>query len=203
MRTSVRFLGVLILGLSSLGLSASEPSPPASGKSGEAEYHHRRGGFGHRFQQVRHRKEAMAFMAYHLKLTDQQKAQIKDLRLKNLDSIKAGRTAAMDARKAYALAAQDPATPVEKLKALHQDAADKRFEVLLAQRAVRAQMREVLSPAQRTEMDRMKVLASDHRAFRATRMQMNMEGHHRPGWAHARFQQGPDPQGAEKPGTKG
>jgi Spy/CpxP family protein refolding chaperone len=126
--------------------------------------------------------EQAAFMAHHLKLSDPQKAQIKDIHQKHRDAIKSNQKVAMEAREAFRKAAQDPSTSPDQLRKLHQIVADRQFDQLLERRAMRLDTRAVLTPEQRTEADRLQALGEERRQFRMERMRKALErGLGRPG----------------------
>jgi Spy/CpxP family protein refolding chaperone len=82
-------------------------------------------------------------------LTDAQKASIKEIRAKHQPVIQQKVKASMDARKAFADAARKPETSKTDLKALHQTAADLAFEMRMERRAMKLEIRALLSPEQR------------------------------------------------------
>jgi Spy/CpxP family protein refolding chaperone len=123
--------------------------------------------------------ERAAFMAHHLKLTESQRAQFKEIHQKHRDTLQAKQKAAGEAREAFRKAAQDPAGSVDQLRRLHQAAADRQFEVMMEHRAVKLETRSLLTPEQRAEADRMQALGEEHRQFRMERMRKAMQ--HRPG----------------------
>jgi len=90
-----------------------------------------------------------ARMAEKLKLTDAQKASCKDIIAKYKPALKAKGQAAREARKAFMEAIQNPETTPDTLKALNRTMADTRIEATLARRALRQELRLVLTPEQR------------------------------------------------------
>lgn len=121
------------------------------------------------------RGEQMAFLAHHLKLTEAQKARTQEIQQKNRPEIQAKQKLARETRAAFQGALQHPDSPADQLRKLHQAAADRQFEVALAQRAVRLEVRAVLTPEQRAEADRLQALGEERRKFRAERMKKAME----------------------------
>jgi Spy/CpxP family protein refolding chaperone len=97
-------------------------------------------------QQGRSWDKMMGRMAEKLNLTDAQKASCKDIVAKHKDSLKAKGQAA---RGAFFEAVQKPETTPDTLKALNRTAADTRIEALLEGRAMRQELRAVLTPDQR------------------------------------------------------
>jgi Spy/CpxP family protein refolding chaperone len=91
----------------------------------------------------------MARMAEKLNLTEAQKASCKDILAKHKDSLMAKGKAAREARRAFFEAAQKPETSPDALKALNRTAADARIEAMLEGRAMRQELRAVLTPDQR------------------------------------------------------
>ena len=149
-----------------LPVFAQEPAPPPPASPAK----------GAMAERLRDRMEDR--MATRLKLTDDQKAKIKDIRAKHADAMKANHQAEMDARKAFEEALKNPDTPADKLRTLHQAAADKRFEILLAQRAQRSEVRAILTPEQRVQADQMEAF---HKGFMAGRGQGRGQAGQRPG----------------------
>lgn len=84
-------------------------------------------------------------------LTDAQKASIKEIRSKHQATLEPRMKAAQEARKAFAEAARKPETSLADLKALHQAAADKTFDLRMDHRAQRLEIRALLSPEQREQ----------------------------------------------------
>lgn len=123
--------------------------------------------------------EQMAFMAHHLKLSEQQKAQMKEIHQKHREAIQTKQKAAMEAREALRKVAQDPAASTEQLRKLHQSAADRQFEVMLEHRTVKLEARALMTPEQRTEADRLRALGEERRQFRQEHMRKTMD--RRPG----------------------
>lgn len=119
--------------------------------------------------------EQMAFMAHHLKLSEAQKARMQELQKKNRPEIQAKHKLVQESRAAFQAALHNPDTSTDQLRKLHQAAADRQFEVALAQRSAKLEVRAVLTPEQRTEADRMQALGEERRQFRAERMKKTME----------------------------
>jgi Spy/CpxP family protein refolding chaperone len=161
-------MSVRILFASLLALSLTAQQAPVQGPQG-------RQGRGPIAGGMARAGERAAFMAHHLKLSADQKAQIKDIHQKQQATQKANQKAAMEAREAFRTAAQDPLSTPDQLRKLHQVAADRQFEQVMAQRTVRLQTRAVLTPEQRAEADRMQTLGESHRQFRQQRLGKMME----------------------------
>jgi len=101
-------------------------------------------------------------MAEYLKLTDAQKSQIQAIQAKHADEIKAKVQAAVEAHKSFKEALKNPDTAATQLKPLYQAQADRDFDLLLDRRAMQNEIRAVLTPEQRAEMDK---LQSFHRGM--------------------------------------
>ncbi|MBI3132254.1 MAG: Spy/CpxP family protein refolding chaperone [Acidobacteria bacterium] len=95
-----------------------------------------------------------------LQLTADQQNQIRALRASHRDAIAPLRASARAARAALAQALQDPATAEATLRDLHQKASEAHFQLLLAGRANRVQVRALLTPEQR---EKASVLRATHR----------------------------------------
>jgi Spy/CpxP family protein refolding chaperone len=83
-----------------------------------------------------------------LNLTDAQKASIRTIRDKYRTDLVLRRDAVKHARIDLRTALQDPTTPEARLRALYDKAANARFDAILAQRALRLEVRAVLTPEQ-------------------------------------------------------
>jgi len=92
-------------------------------------------------------------LADQLKLTEDQKTQIQAIQKKHLEASTAKLQAAAQARDAYREAAQKPDTSSTQLRALHQARSDKAFELVLDRRAMTNEIRALLTPEQRTQLD--------------------------------------------------
>jgi Spy/CpxP family protein refolding chaperone len=90
-----------------------------------------------------------------LHLTDAQKASFREIRAKHQEALAAKRKAAFEAGKTLAKALANPESKPEELKTLHRSAADLAFEARLEQRAMRLEIRAILTPEQREEGARM------------------------------------------------
>lgn len=160
---------ILLASLLAMTLAAQQPPPPGPGAGRMA-----RAG------------ERMAFLAHHLKLSEAQRAQFKEIHQKHRDTLQAKQKAAGEARESFRKAAQDPAGNVDQLRRLHQTVADRQFEVMLEHRAVKLETRSLLTPEQRAEADRMQALGEEHRQFRMERMRKAMHNRQgRPGMGPA------------------
>ena len=102
-------------------------------------------------------------MADALKLTDSQKTQFQAIRAKHAEVVKAEFQAAREARKAFRVALRDPAATAAQLKPLYQAQADRRFELMLDHRAMRSEIRALLTPEQRVEMDKLQAFRQGYR----------------------------------------
>lgn len=90
-----------------------------------------------------------------LHLTDAQKASIKEIRARHHDGLQAKAHAAKDAGKAFMEAMHKPDTKVEDLKTLHRAQADANLDLLLEHRAMRQEIKAVLTPEQREKAARL------------------------------------------------
>ena len=96
------------------------------------------------------RAEAMeSRMAAALRLTDAQKASIKELRAKRKPGLEAKHKALKAAWTAFKEAEGKPETRPEELKALHRTASDLSFDLKLERRAMRKEIGALLTPEQR------------------------------------------------------
>lgn len=84
-----------------------------------------------------------------LGLDQGQKDKLKAIRDKHRPALLAKREAARDSRRALAEALRDQKTPQADLKRLFDQAAERRFELMMEMRSLRAEVREVLTPEQR------------------------------------------------------
>ena len=98
-------------------------------------------------------------VARRLKLSEAQRKAIQAIRARHGDSLKADRQAAREARRDLREASRDPRTSLEHLRAFHEAAAQRQFELLLARRAMRAEVQAVLTPEQREEAARLRGVA--------------------------------------------
>lgn len=89
-----------------------------------------------------------------LRLTEDQKSQIQAIQARHADTGKRTFEALTAARKAFQDAARDPNANTEQLKALHTAQADATFAWLIDRRAMRNEVRAVLTPEQRADWDR-------------------------------------------------
>jgi Spy/CpxP family protein refolding chaperone len=112
---------------------------------------------------------AMARLAERLKLSEPQKAQVQAIWTRHAEGAKARRQALQEARSAFREALRDPDTPEARLRTLHQALEDRNFEQLLDRRSLRAEIRAVLSPEQRTEWDRAQAFRAGYRMGRQGR----------------------------------
>lgn len=158
---------ILLASLLSLAL-VGQPAPPPDGPRGPVP-------MGPRARAA----ENAAFLAHHLKLSEAQRTQVKELHQRHRESIQGKQKSAGEAREALRKAAQDPATSADHLRRLHQAAADRQFEVMLERRAVRLESRALLTPEQRAEADRLQALGESRRQFRMERMRRAFQN--RPG----------------------
>lgn len=98
----------------------------------------------------------MGRMAECLKLTADQKARIQELHTRHREANEPKLKAAQEARKALQEAMRTPATPPERLKALHQTVSDLRFEQMMARRTLHEAVQAVLTPEQRAQAERLR-----------------------------------------------
>jgi Spy/CpxP family protein refolding chaperone len=91
----------------------------------------------------------MKRMADKLQLTEAQRASCKAVIEKHKGSLKAKGMAAREARKAFFEAMKKPDTAPDTLKALNRAQADTRLEATLERRALRQELRAILTPEQR------------------------------------------------------
>jgi Spy/CpxP family protein refolding chaperone len=172
----------LLASFLALGLAA-QPAPPPQGA---------RGAQGPRGFRDRAAGENLAFLAHHLKLSEAQRTQIKAIHTRHQEAIQAKQRSAMEAREALMKAAAKPDAAVADLRALHQAAADRQFEVMVERRAVRQEARALLTPEQRAESDRMQALGEERRQFRMHRMRGAMEGRQGRGFGPGGGIEGPE-----------
>jgi Spy/CpxP family protein refolding chaperone len=118
-------------------------------------------------------------MAEKLKLTDAQKTSLTAITDKHQASLAAKGKAAKDARKAFFEAMQKPETAPETLKGLNRAKADAGMEAMLEHRALRQEIRAVLTPDQREEMARMEGRREGMRMGRGGWGDKGMMGGHR------------------------
>lgn len=104
-------------------------------------------------------------MADRLKLTEDQKTRIQGIQAKHLEASTAKLQAAAAAGDAFRDAMRKPDTPDTQIKTLYQARADKALELVLDRRAMRNEMRAVLTPEQRTEWDRWQAYRQARMAF--------------------------------------
>lgn len=105
-------------------------------------------------------------MAARLKLTDTQKASLKEITGKHKPALMAKGRAAKDARRAFFEAAQKPETSADTLRTLHRAMSDQGLEFLLERRAMRQEIRAVLTPDQREQAARMEGMKEGMRMAR-------------------------------------
>jgi len=103
----------------------------------------------------RGQEQMLARMAEQLRLTDAQKASFKASFAKHQASMAAGRTGVAEARKALDEAMKQPDSSPDALKALHRTLSDRAFDQMLEHRALRQELRAVLTPEQREQAARM------------------------------------------------
>jgi len=130
---SITLLG-LALALPALAQTPTAPPPPAPQPMQGPEHH---------------RGDMMERMAQKLKLTDAQKASCKDIVAKHRPALETKGKAAKEARRAFMEAVQNPESTPDTLKTLNRAAADARIEAMLEGRAMRQELRAVLTPEQR------------------------------------------------------
>lgn len=96
-----------------------------------------------------HRARRQERVAKALGLSETQKGQIKQIRDKHREALKAKHAAVRDAREHLHQAMQDPKTSEAELRKLHGQMADLRFDLLLEIRTLRQEVGAVLTPDQR------------------------------------------------------
>jgi len=101
------------------------------------------------------RAQRLDRMARRLKLTDAQKASCQAIFARHQDSFKAGKQALREAGKAYREALDKPDAKVDDLRSLNRALADRRFDLRMEGRALRQELRAVLTPDQREQAARM------------------------------------------------
>ena len=124
----------LVLGLGLVPLAAQSYSDPGAGS--------RQG-------------RMMNRMADFLKLTGDQKAQIQAIQARHSESVKSKIQAAIEAHKAFRNAVRNPEATPAQLKPLYQAQSDMDFELMLDRRAMHNEIRAILTPEQRAEMDKL------------------------------------------------
>ena len=92
----------------------------------------------------------------HLELTEAQKASILAIRDKHRSDLVLRRDAVKHAQIDLRSALQDPGTPEPQLRALYDKASAARFDMILAQRSVRMEIRAILTPEQRAKAAEMR-----------------------------------------------
>jgi Spy/CpxP family protein refolding chaperone len=90
-----------------------------------------------------------------LRLTDAQKASVKEIRARHKAAIDAKRATAETSRKAFEESIRNPEAKSEDLKALHRTQADANLDLLLEHRAQRLEIRAILTPEQREKAARL------------------------------------------------
>ncbi len=93
-------------------------------------------------------------MATYLKLSESQKVQIQAIQARHADTVKPLIQAAVEAHKAFREVLRNPDATAAQLKPLYQAQSDKDFELMLERRAMHNEIRAVLTPEQRAEMDK-------------------------------------------------
>lgn len=123
----------LAIALPALAQGTPAPAPPMPPMHGE----------GHGGMQGR--------MAEKLKLTDAQKASYKEITARHQAALAAKGKAARQASHAFFESLQNPETTPETLKALHRTMSDANLDALLERRAMRLEIRAMLTPTQREQ----------------------------------------------------
>ena len=100
-------------------------------------------------------EEMQARVAARLHLTEAQKASIQETRARHHESLSAKRKAARTAHATFTQAMRNPESKPEDLKALHQTATALTFDLELEHRALRQELRALLTPEQREQSARM------------------------------------------------
>jgi Spy/CpxP family protein refolding chaperone len=160
----IHSLSVLALALALPALAQTPPAALAAPQEGRS--------FGRMYERIGEK----------LNLTDAQKAACKDIIGKHRPAMIAKHKAAKEARKAFFEAVMKPETAPDTLKTLNRAAADARLEAMLEGRAMRQELRAVLTPEQREKaafiLGRMAGMHGDHGRWGGMGM---MGGPERPG----------------------
>jgi Spy/CpxP family protein refolding chaperone len=94
-------------------------------------------------------------LASSLKLTEAQRKSIEAIRARHREANEPRLKTLKDAQKAFAEALGKPDTPEAELKRLHQALSGLNFDLRMEHRAMRKEIREVLTPEQREKAARM------------------------------------------------
>ncbi|HZU53769.1 MAG TPA: Spy/CpxP family protein refolding chaperone [Holophagaceae bacterium] len=111
-------------------------------------------------------------MATALGLTPDQQAKMKAIREKYRDAGKADHEAARAQEQAFRAAMEDPKTSEAQLRETFDQMNARRFQGLLQRRAMRQEMRAVLTPDQQAKADAMR---AEFKARMKTRMEQRMK----------------------------
>lgn len=106
-------------------------------------------------------------IAQALNLSDAQRTSIRSIREKHRPELLLKREAARQAQAALRTALREAATPEAQLRALHDQASAARFEMMLARRTVRQEVRAVLTPEQREKAAELRGMARERMRERA------------------------------------
>jgi len=106
-------------------------------------------------------------IAQALNLSDAQRASIRSIREKHGPELHLRQDAARQAQAALRTALREPATPEAQLRTLHGKASAARFEMLMARRTVRQEVRAVLTPEQREKAAELRGMARERMRERA------------------------------------
>lgn len=140
----------LFLGAGSLAVSAQSAQPaPAMPAAGGCPM------MGQAPGQEKSHDWLQGRMAAQLQLTEAQKASLKAITDKHKASLASKRKAVMDARRAFFTALQNNDSSADALKTLHRTLSDLTFERMMEGRAMRQEIRAVLTPEQREKAARM------------------------------------------------
>lgn len=154
--TRTLFTAALLLALPAAALAA--PSAPEAQQARPAP------------QTLQERQDRrLEHMADFLKLSVDQKASIKAIHERNREAGKSRHEAARNAAKAFREASEDPKVNTDQLRRLHQAMADARFEAMAAQRTMRLEVRNLLSPEQREKAATLKGMGMERRRERMLR----------------------------------
>lgn len=107
------------------------------------------------------------FMAKQLNLSAGQKTAMKTIAQKHKDEMKAKHQAQREARQAFQALMADPNSKTADIQAAHQVLSQRSLDTILAGRALRAEMRAVLTPEQQAKADQ---LRADFQAKHQERM---------------------------------
>lgn len=106
-------------------------------------------------------------LAERLQLTESQKAQVQDILARHREAAWDKAKAAWESARSFRDAAREPATPPAQLKSLYQARSDRMFELMLDRRTRRSELLAVLTPEQRSELDKLQAWQKGFRQGRS------------------------------------